>query len=58
MPILLLIAGLAAIGGTTAFGYESGQEAGEGLNQGLTIVGIATGVGIIIYALHKSGHKV
>jgi hypothetical protein len=59
MPLLLIAAlGVAAIGGTAIFGYEAGQETGEGINKALTIVGVATGVGIVIYALSKSGHKI
>jgi hypothetical protein len=62
MPFLvpiLVIGGIgAAIVGTSAFGSSLGNEAGQGLNKGLTIIGIATGVGIVIYALHKSGVKV
>jgi hypothetical protein len=58
MP-LLLIGGLAvaAIGGSALFSYEAGQQTGAGLNQALTIIGVATGVGIVIYAMSKSGVK-
>jgi hypothetical protein len=62
MPFLvpILVGGgiLAVIAGTAAFGTSMGDQAGQGLNKGITIVGVATGVGIVIYALHKSGVKV
>jgi hypothetical protein len=59
MPLLLIGAlGVAAIGGSALFSYEAGQEAGQGLNKALTIIGVATGVGIVIYAMSKSGVKI
>ena len=59
MPLIFMGAlAVAAIGGSAIFSYEAGQEAGAGLNKAITVVGVATGVGIVIYALAKSGYKV
>ena len=57
IPILVIGGVGATIWGASSFGTALGDEAGQGLNKGITIVGIATGVGIVIYALHKSGVK-
>lgn len=58
MPIFLAIAAASAIGGTWFFsssaGTAAGTEAGKGIADAVTIVGIAAGVGIIIYAIHKT----
>jgi hypothetical protein len=58
IPAIVVIGGLAAISGISFFGYEAGQQTGTGISNGLTIIGIATGVGIVIYALAKSGKKI
>jgi hypothetical protein len=58
LPIFLFVGGAGLIAGSAAFGSSMGTEAGKGLNNGLTLIGVATGVGIVIYALHKSGVKV
>lgn len=59
MPILLIVGGLALLGGTiaagSAFGNSFGTQAGQGTANAITIVGIAGGVGIVIYALHAGG---
>jgi len=60
MPLLFLIPALAAgVGGVWWFsssaGQATGQAAGAGIGDAAVIVGIAAGVGIIIYAVHKSG---
>jgi hypothetical protein len=57
IPAIVVIGGIATIWGASSAGTAIGDEAGQGLNKGITIVGIATGVGIVIYALHKSGVK-
>ena len=53
--------GAVVIGGSWWFaadaGTSFGNQAGSGAKDAITIVGIAAGVGIIIYAIHKSGKK-
>jgi len=55
------VLGAAVIGGSWWFaadaGTSFGNQAGSGAKDAITIVGIAAGVGIIIYAIHKSGKK-
>jgi hypothetical protein len=63
MPLLIPIAiAAAAVGGTWFFsssaGSAAGTAAGSGIGDAAVILGIAAGVGIIIYAVHKSGRKV
>jgi len=54
MPFIVIgIAGLAAIGGAIAAGNAAGTAAGQGVGNALTIVGIAAGVGIILYSMNK-----
>lgn len=52
---------VAGIGGTWFFssraGTAAGTAAGQGVGDAAVIVGIAAGVGIIIYAVHKSGKR-
>lgn len=61
MPFLIPALLLAGVGGTWFFsskaGTAAGTAAGQGAGDALVIVGIAAGVGIIIYAVHKSGGK-
>ena len=61
MYFLLIGGALAAIGGTWAFsssaGNALGTAAGNGIGDAAVIVGIAAGVGILIYTVHKSGGK-
>jgi hypothetical protein len=61
MPFLIPVLAVAAIGGTWWFGSSAGTAAGtaagKGLGDAATIIGIAAGVGIIIYAVHKSGKR-
>lgn len=56
MPLLIPIA-ILALAGTYSFsssaGTSFGTAAGNGIGDAVTIVGIAAGVGIIFYALHK-----
>ena len=57
IPALLV----AGIGGTWFFsssaGTAAGTAAGKGASDALVIVGIAAGVGIVIYAVHATGKK-
>lgn len=60
MWILIPIIGTGLLGvGAWAFsssaGQATGQAAGSGIGDAAVIVGIAAGVGIIIYSVHKSG---
>jgi hypothetical protein len=64
MPFLEFLPWL--IGGTVATGAvvyaksagdSTGAAAGAGIGDAATIIGIAAGVGIIIYAVHKSGKR-
>ena len=59
MPFLipLLLIGAAGVGGVWWFGSSAGQAAGQGVGDAATIIGIAAGVGIIIYAVHVTGKK-
>lgn len=62
MPLLIpIVIGAAAIGGTWFFsssaGTAAGTAAGSGIGDAAVIVGIAAGVGLIIYAVHKSGKR-
>ena len=55
-----LLGGAAVTGGYFALksGADSaGAAAGKGIGDAATIIGIAAGVGIIIYAVHKSGKR-
>jgi hypothetical protein len=48
--------GVAVAGGSVAVGvgaYEAGNAAGNGIGTAATILGIAAGVGIVIYAVNK-----
>jgi len=62
MPYLIgggifVLAGIGAWAFSSSAGTAAGTQAGSGLKDGLTIIGIASAVGIIIYAVHKSGGK-
>jgi hypothetical protein len=61
MPFLYPILAIAGVGGVWWFssssGSAAGTEAGKGISDAVVIVGIATGVAILIYAVHKSGGK-
>ena len=61
MPLLIPALLLAGIGGAWWFsssaGSSAGTAAGSGIGDAAVIVGIAAGVGIIIYAVHKSGKR-
>ena len=58
MPLaLLIIGGLALIGGGIAAGSSFGNTAGQGASNAITIVGIAGGVAIVLYAVHSGGGK-
>jgi hypothetical protein len=60
MPLLLepiFWVGVAIAGGAVAVGvgsYEAGNAAGQGIGTAATILGIAAGVGIVIYAMQKT----
>lgn len=58
MPLLIPLALIGLLGvGTYSFsssaGEAAGTAAGTGIGNAVTIVGIAAGVGIIIYAVHQ-----
>jgi hypothetical protein len=54
----LLVAGVLGVGAfASSSGSSFGQTAGQGASDAIVIVGIATGVAILIYAVHKSGGK-
>ena len=55
MPLLLPAILIAGIGGAWWFSSSAGTAAGNGIGDAATIVGIAVGVGIIIYAVHVTG---
>jgi hypothetical protein len=59
MPLLIPALLIAGIGGTWWFsssaGSAAGTAAGTGIGDAAVIVGIAAGVAIVIYAVHKSG---
>jgi len=55
---LLIIGSLIGVGMfSSSSGSSFGQTAGQGASDAIVIVGIAAGVGILIYAVHKSGGK-
>ena len=61
MPFLIPVLAIAGIGGAWWFGSSAGEAAGtaagKGIGDAATIIGIAAGVGIIIYAVHRSGKR-
>jgi hypothetical protein len=61
MPLIYPALLIAGIGGVWWFssssGTAAGTAAGQGISDAVVIVGIATGVAILIYAVHKSGGK-
>ncbi len=56
MPLYFLI-GAAGLVGAWSLGQSTGDSLGNSMKDAITIIGIATGVGIIIYAVHLSGGK-
>jgi hypothetical protein len=52
-PIFWL--GTAAVVGALYLGETAGPGAGQGLNNGLTIIAVAGGIALIIYALNADG---
>ena len=46
--------GTAAIVGALYLGETAGPGAGQGLNNGLTIIAIAAGLALLIYAVNQS----